>query len=393
MNKIDLKTLLSKDEIQKVLDAVLEISQTQGSNLHNDAIHLSSRFNGYLRELNSGTVSKEELEIRLNNIRNSLGFLIDRLPEKEFTVTSVIVQPLQSDNITVLSQPLGDTPQSPPSDSGKQLPAQQADNMTLPIPWIAGLGLLVGMVVLLIFVPCPTTAQFFTFRLVLALAAGGMVSQLPGMFGFEWGLGIKAAGAVGFAVMIWLVNPGSIIGKDKCNSGPFNLTVRLQTPNLPEYPPLKGGNLKIWVVDDYKKPELNSDKVAVVKGIPASEEGRRVDTYLENASHWKLKVDSMTLSSTSQTLQAIPDGSLSEVSGKVKSDQGNIPLEGVMVEVKGVKDTTDNSGNFKLSIPVEHQKKEYVLSATPLKKGFQPLTTKVYAGKDLDIHLLNNSRK
>lgn len=372
MNKHDLKALVASDEIQKTLDILLENTSIIGQSLHDDVIHLASRFTGYRHQKNSGTVSHEQLELTLNHIRAALNDLISRLPNSEFSVSSVT---------TIIS---------PMSTNGTK------DNHSLKssISWIVGLALLVGITMLLVFVPCPTNAQFFAFRISLALAAGGLATLLPGMFNFNLNSNVKAVGSMGFAVMVYLVNPTLFVAGGRCaDTQPFNFTVRLQTQNLPDYPPLKGGNLKIWVADDYKKPELNSDMVAVVKGIAVTEEGKRVDAYLENAAHWKLSVDSVVLSNVSQTLLAIPDGSLAEVSGKVKSSKEGIPVEDVEVEIEGMKDTTDERGNFSLSILLTHQKGEYSLSATPLKKDFQPLIKKVYAGKNIDIRLINGLKK
>lgn len=390
--KADLKQLLADGKIKQTIKAMLEIARSMGDNeLLNDVTLQSGRFEQAEREKIQGVTDPNDLRRQLAQINHALLSLIDELPQ-DVPITTAPPPTATGTGIgtsTTTVTGIGGTPiYTGTGDGGGHSSTGTGDGHkpANPTAWIVGLILLVGMVLLLVFVPCPTEAQFFAFRLALALAAGGLATLLPGMFGLDLKTGVKAGGALGFVVLVYATNPASLVAtaSDKCNNEPFNFTVRLQPTRPAGYPRLAEGNLKIWIVNRYEKPELNSDLMAEVKGVPASSEGNRVDVSLEGAAHWKLSVDSITLSKTSQTLEAVPDGSLGELSGKVRSEKGAVPLEGVIVEIEEVKDTTDAQGNFHLIIPDERQKGEYQLFA---KKGSSSLTKTVYAGTNLDIRL------
>lgn len=361
LTKDELKRLISANETRQAIQSLLEAARTlDDQRLLNDVIHQSSRLEQAKKEEMLGTSDPDDVRRQLARIHHALLEIIDRMPKEPAPAAS--------------GKPAASAGNPPPvftGTGGGNIPGtgDGGAKTTGKMAWLIGLALLVGMVLLLVFVPCPTTAQFFAFRLALALAAGGLATLLPGMFGLELANGVKAAGALGFAAMVYLVNPGELVSSDQCNGDPFNFTVRLQKPDLPNYPPLARGNLRIWVVNRYEKPELNSDLLGEVKGIPASEAGKKVDVSLEGATYWKLAVDSVTLSKTSQTLRVVPDGSLDTLSGKVTNADGSSPLPGVTVEVEGgLSGVSDAAGRFAIAIPAGKQKEMLLVSAS--KTGF-----------------------
>jgi len=79
----------------------------------------------------------------------------------------------------------------------------------------SGLVFLVVMLVIAVFIPQPTTFQFFIFRVVLALAAAAFGATIPGFLKIQvslWAKGlISAGGALGLFVLIYNVNPPALI--------------------------------------------------------------------------------------------------------------------------------------------------------------------------------------
>jgi len=275
----------------------------------------------------------------------------------------------------------------PPTQPSNGNGSNNSDGKSSHVPWIVGLGLLLAGVGLLVADECPSETKFFGIRLLLALGAGGVASILPGLFKFD-SPGVVATGALAMAALVYLVNPAKLIASDDCGKLPFEFTVSLQPdPALklsPSYPPLKETRLLLRLDNKWEPASVDDLGDADYKSIPGDFKNYKVAARLE-ARFWKLTADSLLLEGKSQVLSIAPDGSLGELAGKVKSHKGAVPLEGVVVEVEGLKDTTDGQGNFRLLIPLERQKSEY--SLTPVKKGYSSLPQTVYAGTNLDIRL------
>ncbi len=77
-----------------------------------------------------------------------------------------------------------------------------------------GVIFLSTVLVLVVLIPMPTTAQFFTFRLTMALSAAGIGALLPGFLRLDVPLpmqgGIRAGGALALFFSVWLVNPATL---------------------------------------------------------------------------------------------------------------------------------------------------------------------------------------
>lgn len=92
--------------------------------------------------------------------------------------------------------------------------ARSARNAETIAAFVFGVIFLTAMLVLFVWIPTPTTAQFFAFRLALALSAAGVGALLPGFLNFNMPLpmrgGIRAGGALALFASVWFVNPESI---------------------------------------------------------------------------------------------------------------------------------------------------------------------------------------
>jgi len=234
------------------------------------------------------------------------------------------------------------------------------------LAWIIGLGMLFGMIALLMFVPCPTSSQYLAFRITLAIAAGLLASQLPGMFNFESKAGVKASGAIGVFALIYLVNPGETLGDDRCNSGPFDFSIQLkETPSskVPNtYPKLEDAILELWVDNVFRKSDALKNNTADFKSLPAKMKDRSLPIQLK-APYWKLATDSIKINGKSQTIFIEPDGSLAKITGKLIDDVKGNPVPSVTIETLSETTQTDAQGNFSLSIPLEKQREEYEVYA------------------------------
>lgn len=84
--------------------------------------------------------------------------------------------------------------------------------------FLFGLVFLTAILVIVIWIPKPTLAQFFVFRLVLGLAAGGVGAFIPGFIHFHQVLPHKGAirfgGALGLFAVVWFTNPAKFAIED-----------------------------------------------------------------------------------------------------------------------------------------------------------------------------------
>jgi uncharacterized PurR-regulated membrane protein YhhQ (DUF165 family) len=87
--------------------------------------------------------------------------------------------------------------------------------------WQLITGLIVGVVfaflilVAVIFIPNPTSTQFFIFRGVFAISLAAIAAIIPGLLNVEsrfQKFSIKATGAIAVFVIVWLLNPPALIG-------------------------------------------------------------------------------------------------------------------------------------------------------------------------------------
>jgi len=70
-------------------------------------------------------------------------------------------------------------------------------------------------------VPNPTDSQWFTFRVILALAVGGVGAVLPGALDVTVAPSIRAGGALALVVLVFWFNPPKLVaGKDQGKDQP-----------------------------------------------------------------------------------------------------------------------------------------------------------------------------
>lgn len=82
MTKSQLKQLIAENQIKKAIQAMLEITAKLGdSDLQNEVVQQSAKFNDYLKEKAAGTTSQENLDIQKAKIDNALMYIVDKLPD------------------------------------------------------------------------------------------------------------------------------------------------------------------------------------------------------------------------------------------------------------------------------------------------------------------------
>jgi hypothetical protein len=193
------------------------------------------------------------------------------------------------------------------------------------------------------------------------------------------------------AIIISILFGGSILAYYQYIQ-PFSSTIHLQkskdtiVSNL--YPHFEGGKGLVSIGNEEKPIQFFGEdengfiKEDILENIPASFKNVKTAIRLQTkSSHWKLKQDSIILSSN-MYLELIPDGSLSEIRVKLEDFSTQEPIREAIILVNNdtsLRFNTDLNGIGHISIPNSKQQKEYKLSIS--KAGYiTPPLQPYYAG-------------
>ncbi len=89
---------------------------------------------------------------------------------------------------------------------------------------IAGTVFLLILLVVFIFIPCPTNPQLNFFRILIAIAAGAFAATIPGAMKFTNTM-LTATGAVAVFALVYLVNPAGWKEEGDCTLKNFKATI------------------------------------------------------------------------------------------------------------------------------------------------------------------------
>src|ERR1022692_4608222 len=91
---------------------------------------------------------------------------------------------------------------------------------------IAGILFLLLILIVFLFIPCPTNSQLNFFRFFIAISAGAFATTLPGTSKFNNKL-ISATSSIGVFSLVYLRNPANWNNSDDCRIKIFEGTVYL----------------------------------------------------------------------------------------------------------------------------------------------------------------------
>ena len=99
-----------------------------------------------------------------------------------------------------------------------------------------------AMVALAYLVPKPTATQWFVFRVVLALAAGGVAAVIPGFITANVSKSIRAGGALGVFLLVYWMNPPRLVATSE---GPSTTSINQTTGGQNSPAVVSGGDVTI----------------------------------------------------------------------------------------------------------------------------------------------------
>lgn len=76
--------------------------------------------------------------------------------------------------------------------------------------FVFGVAFVITMIIIAIFAPNPSSFQYTIFRIVMALAAGGVVAAFPGFIEVKFGKWLRAGGALAVFSIVYYVNPAPL---------------------------------------------------------------------------------------------------------------------------------------------------------------------------------------
>lgn len=170
---------------------------------------------------------------------------------------------------------------------------------------------------------------------------------------------------------------------------PFDLTVfAAPDPQLrlnPDYPAFESGRLGLYTGNKADSRTILPGQPVTFPQISSSFLHKKVAVSLD-APQWKLAVDSVVLDRSPVRLALIPNGAMGKVFGNIKDGNGNgISACSVAIDT----DTTiqtNAAGYFKIELPFQMQKRQYILSVT--KDSYQPQRVDYFPGSgNIDILL------
>lgn len=256
----------------------------------------------------------------------------------------------------------------------------------LLLPTIVGIIFMIIILLLILFFPCPTSSQFFVFRIVLSIAVAGFASIIPGFFRLKYKGIITAGGALAVFAFIYTFNPGTIIAEDRCNE-PFDYTVFLE--DSIGHSIIRVSGILILQIENDKRIETIDEKgSATFKQIPFRLKDKVLPLQLE-VNGWQFVNHKTTigikLKEKSSTLMVERDNSLCCVKGSVRDEESNF-LQGVKVGIGDIFTTTNENGRFSIEIPVYLQKPEQIITAS--KGNYYIWQDKVYPATKEDVMII-----
>jgi hypothetical protein len=239
-------------------------------------------------------------------------------------------------------------------------------------PFWLGVVLSVIIILLVVFIPCPTKDQYFVFRIIIALAAAGLATVIPGFINIRFNKEITAGGALAVFALIYLFDPASTIAENKCEQETFSITVFVHGKKGKEDKILKGqGEVCLYLNSKPDKGKIDDDGKAIFTEISPTFLNSKVRITIEHPQPYQVThPDSLYELKKNEVIFLEADlYGMDQVFGEVLDDKTGEFLDSVRVSILDIETYTNNKGWFELHIPPEKQNKFQRVSFD--KKGYE----------------------
>jgi hypothetical protein len=382
-NKTELKSLVAKNKIEEVIKALLAATETIGdSDLHNDVITQSAKWQGLKRDQIVGILSAAEERLTKAKITDALLYLIDQLPD---TQSSGAPSPQAATPQVRPQSPVQPDPIAQPLSPGRYLTIS-----------LVALSISVGLFFALTIFQDQLSVQsgnrayyILLFPLAFSTAAFlfGAMRSYAAYTQTAVNQNLELGGPIVAALLV-IVAGFQLVPQ----AGPFEYTIFLEATGASDEPEFKGDYpaiVKLKLNNDVRTDEVDEHGAADFKNIPADFQQKEAPIELD-FNGWQFadthnKKTVVKLAEKSATLAIEPDGSLSKVFGAVR-DENNRFLADITITIGALTTQTDKLGRFSLDIPIEKQKREQKLRA--YKEGYEIWEKNVYPEQNEEIPIL-----
>ena len=247
--------------------------------------------------------------------------------------------------------------------------------VTIPlskIPLWLGIGLCAIIILLVIFIPCPTQSQYLVFRILIALAAAGLATVIPGVININVSNGITAGGALAVFVIIYFFDPASTTAENKCENETFAFTVFVHGQKGKEDKILRGqGEVCVYLNSLPDKVKIDEDGKATFTEISPTFLNSKVRITIDHPQPYQsTHSDSLyELKKNGVAFLEVGLYGMDKIFGEVLDYKTGQFLDSVRVSILDVETYTNSKGWFELNIPSEKQSKFQRVSFD--KKGYQ----------------------
>ncbi|EAS76023.1 hypothetical protein V12G01_14514 [Vibrio alginolyticus 12G01] len=104
--------------------------------------------------------------------------------------------------------------------NNRRLPVMNSTTQTV-LSFIFGVVFVIVLLAIAFIEPDPSSFQYNIFRVVLALAAAGVVAVLPGFIEVKFGKWLRATGALAVFVIVYFYNPASLVSEQPSERPPI----------------------------------------------------------------------------------------------------------------------------------------------------------------------------
>ena len=237
--------------------------------------------------------------------------------------------------------------------------------------WL-GIGLLAVILILVIFIPCPSASQYFVFRIIIAIAAAGLATVIPGTLSIEIANGVKAGGALAIFAIVYFFDPASTVATNKCTEETFTLTVFVHGKGGLEDKILKDqGLVCVYLNSNPEKVRIDGDGKATFTEISPTFLNSKVRITIDHPqpyqsthpdSLYELKKNAVVYLETALM-------GADKIFGEVVDYKTRQFIDSVRVSIFDIETYTNTNGWFELKIPVDKQLKFQRVSFD--KKGYE----------------------
>ncbi len=240
--------------------------------------------------------------------------------------------------------------------------------------------LVLAVLAILLWLPCPSDPQYVVFRVVLAFGIACLSVLLMGSISL-WHKPVLVASG-GFAMFFLTLRflPALIRTDDKCKSA-FAYSVRLRDTANQKISNLQDTLILRLGSDDRKAP-VTADGIADFKEIPAAYAGAAVVAELQSPGWWfqatRSRSITIPLKGSNSTLLLVPSDLYCCIFGSITNQSGQA-IPGVEISIGQLRFKTDSLGYFSITLPVAQQQREVSLRLSA--GGYRVKEVMMYPGE------------